>query len=255
MTTKANLESRSFIAAADLRTKQYYAMKVNASGQCMLPTAAAEPILGVLQNKPNLGEIATVAVFGRTKWICGNAVNAGQGVSTDINGKAVPTAAGYTVGYSAETAVSVTNQVIEVDLLHMGTAVVLSPTMAEGGGADELRNVRGETAEEQAAREAVEDAEADLPGEERADRLADREKLRVNPALREELEAKWKARDEQIAAQREQTNKDAAHEAERLAARRERVLAGLSPEQRAAHEKAESEAAERTAAKRGPRYG
>ena len=255
MTTSANLSSRSFIAAADFRTKQFYAMKVNASGQCMLPTGVGDPIVGVLQNKPNIGEIATVAVFGRTKWICGNAVNAGQGVQSDAAGKAVPAATGYTAGYSAETAISSNGQIIEVDLLHMGTAVVITPTGAEGLSVDEVRNTRGETKEEQAAREAAEDAEADLPGEERARRLHEREQIRINPLLREGFEAEWKARDEQIAAAREVAQAEAAHEAERAAARREAALAKLSPAEREAHEKAEREASERAASKRGPRYG
>lgn len=256
MTTSSNLESRSFIAAADFRTKQFYAMKVNASGQCMLPTAVGDPMVGVLQNKPNIGEIATVAVFGRTKWVCANAINAGQGVQSDAAGKAIPVATGYTAGYSAETAISSAGQIIEVDLLHMGMAVVLTGTLgAEGASVDEVRNTRGETKEEQAAREAAEDAEADLPGEERARRLHEREQIRINPLLREGFEAEWKARDEQIAAAREVAQAEAAHEAERAAARREAALARMSPAEREAHEKAEREASERNVTKRGPRYG
>lgn len=54
-------------AAADLRTKQFFIVKVTATSTVGLTTAAGEAALGILQNKPNTNEVADVLAVGVSK--------------------------------------------------------------------------------------------------------------------------------------------------------------------------------------------
>ena len=58
-------------SAADLTAKQFYAVKVTADETVGLATAAGETVLGILQNKPNTGEVADVMCLGVTKILVG----------------------------------------------------------------------------------------------------------------------------------------------------------------------------------------
>jgi len=91
-------------AAADLRTKQFYLVK-RVSPTTINLCGAGEVALGVLVNKPNVGEAADVFAFGYATVISdGNAaaIAAGDPIKSDANGKAVKSAANrdHTVGYS-----------------------------------------------------------------------------------------------------------------------------------------------------------
>jgi hypothetical protein len=124
-------------AAADLSTKQYYAMKVSAANTVNVASAAGEPVIGFLQNKPSAAnEAATVAYTGRTKAVAGAAVAAGAYVKVLANGKVddastamtadasgasatAATTGAHTIGI-ALTAASADGDVIEVLLTHSG---------------------------------------------------------------------------------------------------------------------------------------
>jgi len=68
----------AFRADADLRTKQFFIVKLTGDNQVGLPTAATDTALGVLQNKPNAGEAAAV-------WVAaGSRVSAAVDSTTDI---------------------------------------------------------------------------------------------------------------------------------------------------------------------------
>ena len=58
-------------SAADLTAKQFRCVKVTADFAINIATAAGAAVLGVLQNKPNTGEVADVAVIGVTKIVAG----------------------------------------------------------------------------------------------------------------------------------------------------------------------------------------
>jgi hypothetical protein len=108
----------SQLAGADLRTAQFKFVKLNGSGQVVIASAAGEKVLGVLQNKPNTGEVADVMLIGVTKLISGAAVTAGALVMTDANAKAITAATtGSTIaGWALETAGSGAADVITVVL-------------------------------------------------------------------------------------------------------------------------------------------
>lgn len=82
-----NLTTLSAPASADLSSKQYYAMKLNSSGQ--LATAGAGiPIVGVLQDKPSAaGMGGAYGICGRTAVALGGTATAGSMAAVDSNGK------------------------------------------------------------------------------------------------------------------------------------------------------------------------
>jgi hypothetical protein len=86
------LQSITLEAAADLSTKQYHAIKVDANGKAAL-ASAGEPAVGVLQNDPGIGQAATVMVFGVTKAIYGASVAPGNKLMVNADGQFVPYAA------------------------------------------------------------------------------------------------------------------------------------------------------------------
>ena len=73
-------------AAADLRTHQYKWVKLDAAGNVVLCAAAGERPFGVLQNKPNLGETASVRILGLSKAVASAAIATPNPVSTDAAG-------------------------------------------------------------------------------------------------------------------------------------------------------------------------
>jgi Uncharacterized conserved protein (DUF2190) len=84
--------------------KQYCFVKITGEHRVGLATAATDPVVGVLYNKPQMpGQAATVALWGVVNVQCGAAVAAGDYVTADANGKAVKTttkaeAAGVALG-------------------------------------------------------------------------------------------------------------------------------------------------------------
>lgn len=78
----------SFTAGADLSSKQYHLVKLNASGQIVL-AEAGDKAIGVLVDNPGSGETGTVAVAGITKVVAGAAVAAGAYLSSDANAQAI----------------------------------------------------------------------------------------------------------------------------------------------------------------------
>jgi hypothetical protein len=93
----------TFVAGADLSTKQYTFVKLNASGEVIAAAAATDIPIGVLQNNPTSGAEASVTIVGGTKIVAGAAIGEGALVGTSSTGKAVALVAGtdttkYVVG-------------------------------------------------------------------------------------------------------------------------------------------------------------
>jgi len=112
MATEILIQSISLVAAADLSAKQYYCVKVDSNGKAAL-CGAAENSVGILQNDPTSGQMATVGMLGLSKAKYGASVTAGANLMTDASGKLI-TATG-------------TNPVIALAL--------------ESGSTDEIRSV------------------------------------------------------------------------------------------------------------------
>lgn len=93
----------TLVAAADLSSKQYTFVKLDASGQAAAAAAATDIPIGVLQNAPTAGQEAEVLVVGGTKIVAGAAIGEGALIGTSSAGKAVALVAGtdttkYVVG-------------------------------------------------------------------------------------------------------------------------------------------------------------
>lgn len=75
--------------------KQYTFVKVTGAHQVGIASGVDDPIIGVMQNKPQVeGQAATVGIFGVTNMIAGAAVAAGAQVQSDTSGRAITLAAG-----------------------------------------------------------------------------------------------------------------------------------------------------------------
>lgn len=91
---ESDLDTTSVPAGSDLSTKQYYAVKINSSGQLAL-CGDDEVAYGILQDKPSAaGRAGCVAVSGISKCVFGGTVAAGDVVNVDGNGKIVALATG-----------------------------------------------------------------------------------------------------------------------------------------------------------------
>lgn len=75
------LESVPVVAGADLSTMQYKAVAVG--GTIAANNTGA---LGILQNKPISGQDATVGIAGRSRYVAGAAVSAGDRLTVTTSG-------------------------------------------------------------------------------------------------------------------------------------------------------------------------
>ncbi len=89
MAVEEIIYATSVIAGADLSSKQFYCVKLNASGQMIL-SGAGENALGILQDKPASGQVGAVCCLGKSMGIYGASVTGGQNLTPDANGKLVP---------------------------------------------------------------------------------------------------------------------------------------------------------------------
>lgn len=81
--------TESFNAGADLSTKQFYFVKLNANRQVIVCAAATDKPVGVLQNKPDAsGKEAEVMVLGRSKVSADAVLAAGNLIGTASDGQA-----------------------------------------------------------------------------------------------------------------------------------------------------------------------
>lgn len=75
-------------AGADLRTKQYYFVKLDSSGDAVVCAAATDVPYGVLQNTPNTGEAADICIIGITKVSADAALAINDIIGTSGDGQA-----------------------------------------------------------------------------------------------------------------------------------------------------------------------
>lgn len=110
---------RSFTCGAtSLATKQFYIVKQHTDGTMILAAAATDKIVGVLQNKPAVGQAALVRFLGTTKVVAGGTISVGAWVTAYSNGKAVATTTDKDVvlGKYLGTASAASGDIIEIQL-------------------------------------------------------------------------------------------------------------------------------------------
>lgn len=123
MAFEQNLQSISLVAAADLSAKIGYIVQVDSNGKAALADATALAV-GVLQNNPASGQVATVGVHGVSKVVAGGTIAAGARVTSDANGKAIAatTAGDAVIGIALAGAAA--NDIIPILLTRMPFAAL-----------------------------------------------------------------------------------------------------------------------------------
>lgn len=110
---------KSFVCgSASLAAKQFFIVKQDTDGTMILAAASTDKIVGVLQNKPAVGQAALVRLLGTTKVVAGGSIGVGAWVTSDGNGKAVATTSDHDVvlGKYLGSASAASGDVIEVQL-------------------------------------------------------------------------------------------------------------------------------------------
>jgi hypothetical protein len=117
------LHSLSAVAAGDLSTRQFHIVELTANVNEVALAAAGQGD-GVLQNHPNSGEAATVAVDGETRVRAGGAITIGQRITSAATGyasAATSGAAGHRIVGVAKTAAA-SGSVFTMELMRFAVA-------------------------------------------------------------------------------------------------------------------------------------
>ena len=121
MATEAPVQNLTLEAGADLSAKQYHCVKLS-SGKAVL-CAAGEDALGVLQNKPSLGEAAVYMRLGLSKCAAAAAIAEGASVAAAADGRIETAGSGdYVIG-KAKAAAAGAGSIISVELTLSGVAL------------------------------------------------------------------------------------------------------------------------------------
>lgn len=108
------------LAGADLSTYQFRFVKVDATG-VVLATAGTDACIGVLQNKPTLGQACEVETIGTTKLVAGALVAKGAAVMSDGSGRAITAVATNMIQGIALEGAGAAGEYLTVLLRPMGT--------------------------------------------------------------------------------------------------------------------------------------
>lgn len=104
MSYEEKLDSISLIADGDQSGNQYKFMKGDTTGVA-LQDSAGGVCIGVLQNTPTDGQVATVGISGVTKVVAGAAVSLWDNIQSDATGRAIAATTGdYSQGIALEAA-------------------------------------------------------------------------------------------------------------------------------------------------------
>lgn len=126
MSQMSNQTVKSFIAGETFAAKQYYAVMMHTVDNTVVvagtPAAEKVHVIGVVQNKPASGEMASVAIGGTTKLVMAAACDIGEKLMSS-SGKGTPVDADQkaVIGIALEASVG-NNSVIEVLLTPGGVA-------------------------------------------------------------------------------------------------------------------------------------
>jgi hypothetical protein len=110
---------KSFVCGATtLAAKQFYAVKQHTDGTLILAAAGTDKIVGILQNKPAVGQAALVRFGGTSKAVAGGAISVGAWVTATTDGTLVATTTDkdVVIGKYLGTASAASGDVIEVQL-------------------------------------------------------------------------------------------------------------------------------------------
>lgn len=119
MSQSINSMEKTFVCGATtLEAKQFYAVKQHTDGTLILAAAATDKIVGILQNKPKVGEAALVRFGWTSKAVAGGTIGVGAWVTSDGNGKVVATttAGDVVIGKYLGDASAASGDIIEIQM-------------------------------------------------------------------------------------------------------------------------------------------
>lgn len=96
----------TFVAGADLSSKQYTFVKLASDGEVEAVAAITDVPVGVLQNAPTAGQEAEVLIAGGTKLVASEAITLPAFLSTSSAGKADKIAVSDTTQYVVGQAIT-----------------------------------------------------------------------------------------------------------------------------------------------------
>jgi hypothetical protein len=98
------MANRTFIsmsAGEDLSSSQYQIVYVDAANSVKQRNSQGAPGIGILNNKPQSGEHASVVVMGLTRCVAGDTIAAGNWITVSASGTGIPVSSGeYIFGKS-----------------------------------------------------------------------------------------------------------------------------------------------------------
>jgi hypothetical protein len=110
------VQKASLIAGADLSTKRYYAVKLDANGEIVL-AGAGDNSVGILQNTPVLDEVGSVMILGQSYAVAGGIIAAGANVTPNAAGKVVTAGGGDAILGVAMNASAADGEIITILLV------------------------------------------------------------------------------------------------------------------------------------------
>ena len=118
----AQIRFGNLTAGADLSSKQFYFVKLASATTVDVCSAVTDVPIGILQNTPESGETATIAIFGISKAVADGTLTAGRWIGTSADSQA----AGITPG--SDTTVYVMGQAIQAASAGETFTMFLNPT-------------------------------------------------------------------------------------------------------------------------------
>lgn len=94
MSVRVDGNAKTFTAGADLSSSQYHIVKLDSNDDVVAAAASTDVAIGFVNNQPESGDTADVTLrsaAGTALVKAGGSISAGDRLTSDANGKAVPT--------------------------------------------------------------------------------------------------------------------------------------------------------------------
>lgn len=108
---------KSIVAGEDLTAAQFSIVQLSATGEIEAGEGATDLLVGVLQNTPGAGEMATYRFIGTAKVKLGGTVGIGAWVTSDASGHGVATTTANDAVIGRALEAGVDGDIIEVQLM------------------------------------------------------------------------------------------------------------------------------------------
>lgn len=112
----------SCTAYADLTAKQFCAVKLVSDGVVDVCSATSDLVYGILQNAPDTGQMAEVAIMGESKWKAGEAIASGFVATTAAGLAQAATGTQYPRGFITQAS-GAASDICVVELLFQSSAL------------------------------------------------------------------------------------------------------------------------------------